>query len=298
MSAPGQTDGYSVFVHLLPYIEEIILYDDLASATGNFQPAPGPFSDAIADNPLIDEDGIHFSQRQLSAYRCPSYNGDTLCLADADYAGGNVVPAVGNYVAIVATDLEGVNGRLPSWKSKYKHWENGGLVSSCAAGDCDGNKGLALRDIADGVSKQIILTESNERAYASWMSSASTWVVAATGGTNPRESQGVLGVRRSRTGKTTAELISGHLALNWGDSTAYGIIGPNANHSVYLMPAEHRWAGKQPRLLGPASDHSGSVVLHVFGDAHAKAISSDVDPQIYLRFITRADGDDARTEDL
>ena len=285
---PASADGYSYVVSLLPFMEEDIFYDEIRRTTSKFENAGGAFGHTADDDP-VGPGGMHFSEQQIPALRCPSYSGDNNCLPDAKYAGGAVNPAVGNYVAIVATDLQGADGKQPAHKAAYAGWENGGLVSSCWDGpDCDA-KGTRIRNIGDGISKTFLLTESCEQRYGSWFSSASTWVVAATDGTDPRESLGKVGTGTDRF----VDLLRGNLALGWGDRRAYD---DNAQQ-VYLAPAKNRWAGARERVFGPSSDHGG-VVLHAFFDGHARSVNIDVDPAVYLRHVTRADGDPADSDRL
>ena len=218
------------------------------------------------------------------------YSGDIVCLGDAGDYPSSVAPAVGNYVAVVATDLEDPTA---AHKQSYKTFENGTFVSACGDGDCTVKRGLRIQNISDGTSKTIIISESRERRYASWFSGASTWVVAATGGANPRESQGVAGVPMD---DRFIDLTSGQLALNWGDVRSY--TSAAGSGEVYLTPAANRWAGTKDRVFGSSSEHAGNLVTHVFADAHATFINADIDPAVYLRMITRADGDPVDTSSL
>ena len=278
---PATADGYSYAVYLLPYMEERILYDSIRTQTEKLSNEGGAFGHTAANDP-VRADGMHFSEQMIPAFRCPSYYADAQCLPDANYAGGAVTPAIGNYVAIVATDLEGADGKLPEHKLVYGSWENGGLGSSCRSGpDCDA-RGLKINEIGDGTAKTFMLAESCEQRYGSWFSSASTWVVAATGGTDSRESLGEV-----TSPDHFVELSSGNLALNWGDPRAYK---DASTRDIYLAPAKNRWAGDRARVFG-ASSHHGGIVHHVFFDAHAQSVNVDVDPTVYLRFVTRMDGD-------
>jgi hypothetical protein len=39
---------------------------------------------------------------------------------------------------------------------------------------------------------------------------------------------------------------------------------------------------------GPSSDHSGGIVLHVFGDGHVGQITTDIDSTLYMSAFSRA----------
>ena len=56
--------------------------------------------------------------------------------------------------------------------------------------------------------------------------------------------------------------------------------------------------GEQGRAWGPSSEHSGGLVHHGFADAHAMSISTDVDPTVYMRCITRNGGEPVDTYEL
>ena len=44
---------------------------------------------------------------------------------------------------------------------------------------------------------------------------------------------------------------------------------------------------------GPSSDHAGGVVMHLAADGSVHAITTDIDPTLYVRLVTRAGGDSA-----
>jgi hypothetical protein len=82
------------------------------------------------------------------------------------------------------------------------------------------------------------------------------------------------------------------LALNFGSQD------PSSPASEKYFQAGD-WATAADRAWGPSSEHASNVVLHVWADAHAKAINfEDVDPTVYLYFITRNSSDPANEADL
>ena len=72
-------------------------------------------------------------------------------------------PWVGNYVALAGTHFK-------QTQSEGLVFENGGLVS----GNGRNGKGRKIGELADGVSKTILITESKEENYASWYDGEST----------------------------------------------------------------------------------------------------------------------------
>lgn len=280
---PGQArgaagdDGYSFLVTLLPYIEESILFGELKQSSEKF-------SRSAFDGQLLSSSGEHFAEVQISAFRCPSFSGDDICRDDAQYP---VPAAVGNYGALVATDFApGAAGGNPApWKANYPTWENGVIVSRCADAECQ-FKGVGLRQIGDGISKTVICSETRERRFGSWYSGGSTWLVAVTNQSAPSQ-----GVQRAPDGFVELTHFSDSLALNWGDRDTYAT-GISPGSEGYLKAGQN-WPPPptKDRVFGPSSEHAGNVILHVYADAHAQAIRADCDPTVYLRLITRDDGD-------
>ena len=257
---PGQADGeqaagYSFQVKLLPYMEERIFFDEILQSSDRMSvPAFDSSVSAFSQHP---------AQQQLPVFRCPSYAGEPIATApEYERAIGNV--AVGNYVGIPGTHIN-ADGTLE---------ENGVLISGASR---EGGKGVKIREISDGVSKTFLVCESREARYGSWYDGQATWVTALKTSVN-ENSFG----RGQFDDFPTAPPDS--LALNFGPDR-YG-------ESEGYFPAD-RYAGELARDWGPSSDHGGGVILHGFLDAHAQAISSDVDPTVYMQFVTRAGGEPA-----
>lgn len=285
--APSASDdGFSWMYQLLNGIEETILKKKMLAKLAEDDTQTGPF-----DVDFVNDNGEHFAATQIGAFRCPSYAGPlTTRMGDVD-------AAVGNYCAIVGTDLE--ERSVAYWKAT-PNWENGGLPSACwsmpnsqstalAVGSCDG-KGLRLSEMKDGISKVLIAAESRETAINAWISGASMWVIAAS--PNALDADKVE-IRRSKIdqfvaimrGDEQVEDDSGAgLALNFGTDVLNAPQG-----DLYLLASQ--WATGLDRAWGPSSEHSGKVVIHVFADAHAQAIPAGIDATAYVRFITRSDGE-------
>jgi hypothetical protein len=149
-----------------------------------------------------------------------------------------------------------------------------------------------VKDLRDGISKTIIATESREREYCAWISGGSMWVVAASPNSLAENASsvglsddGFIAVIKGMISPGEA-VDKGGLALNFGDDK------PATPEKHYLKSGE--WGRNNATMLrkwGPSSEHSGSVITHVFADAHARGITADVDPAVYLRAVTRSDGD-------
>jgi hypothetical protein len=231
----------------------------------------------------------HYANSQIPSFRCPSFSGDNTTTMDGVFQTG---AATGNYCALVATDMTPRASAL--WKTS-NNWENGALPSACWSvdeastpatnGSCT-ERGIRLKNLGDGISKTMIACESREEEYNAWISGACMWVAGAS--PNSLSLDGVTIQQAAGTGFIEIpEVDTGSgLALNHG--TEATVIPTDEQ---YLESGD--WVTAQDRIWGPSSEHSGNIVIHVFADAHAQAISAEVDSTTYLRFISRSAGDPA-----
>ena len=100
-----------------------------------------------------------------------------------------------------------------------------------------------------------------------------------------------IGVSASAGGAPITDSGTG-LAMNFGTE-----VTPPTAEKVYA-DAGDLGTGLPLRAWGPSSQHAGGVTLHVYADAHAQAITREIDPSAYLRFITRNDGDPSKIEGI
>ena len=264
-------------------------------------------------------------QQQIEAFQCPSFPGSNE--AKGTFATGLTKVAVGNYVAIPSThyntdgqggamDSGGVAGTLYDSQTSATALKqlagNGCIVfANNTANDSNANGGAArsiyaiqrkptgvtFAGIRDGTANTIMFCESKEDAYSSWISGIASFVVAVDPGNGGEKIQKVVS-----TGTTPAMLgwpisTNGKLALNVGnDVKRLGGIngsGPPAvqdtNNNIYQKPWIHQPTGgtATARVFGPSSGHPGAV-QHAYADAHGKTINDDVDPNVYVRLVTRA----------
>ena len=276
---PELSSGYGLHTMLLPYMEERILYDDMRESSERF--AKPPFDPAVKRR-----DDVHFAAMKIPALVCPTVKQATVTPnfpAEVDGRRANVTteyaalgergirPAISSYVGIVGTHYDAKEGLL----------ENGVVVSRCWEKDGDGNcigKGLKLKNIADGISKTVLMCESRETAYAAWIDGQSAWVVGL-------DATKEISREDDRSRFLTAEAS----LLNAGPDPDKMQLAPT--YSDLGLDGSKAWPGKAPRRWGPSSTHSNGAVMHCFADIHVVALSDEVDPTVYARMITRADGD-------
>ena len=288
---PNQ-DGYSWIVQLFPYIEEQALYDQLSQTSNRLKLAPF--------NPInVNETQDFLGLNKISTLICPSYPGEEET-ADDNYPTANILRGpltprdtklgITNYVALAASNYEGGRpNKLAGTTATYQG--NGALPFPGSTGNRLTKKGLGIAALSDGTSKTVVFTESREERMNSWMSGVSTYVVGAWPGNesdpikydSPRSvaNDGYFGWNNSLLGNP-----ANRAALNIGVTKR---TDPPQNQYMNDRGGSQNWphGGIGYRGWGPSSAHSGGVVLHGFADGHAKAINEQVDPNLYLRLITR-----------
>ncbi|HEY1784439.1 MAG TPA: DUF1559 domain-containing protein [Pirellulales bacterium] len=280
--SPASAAGYGWLVMILPYLEEHELFDALVAASDSF--SYEAFSTTGARGLPFSVPGsanAHFATVQFEEFQCPSVHGDGISTAStgtarppvtiAAYArlsnGSARLPsgvATTNYVALSATHLAcmGLGPGDPAYKDVEP--PNGVIVPG---------KGLSMKSVVDGTSKTLILCETNEPAVSSWYDGTVCWTVGA----NPSAS------------KQPAVNGNGWWSFPEGTTDACGLnFGPGAGGQPLFAPGGTTPAQLQPVSWGPSSYHIGGVVMHLACDGSSHAITSDIDPTLYLQLITRA----------
>ena len=134
--------------------------------------------------------------------------------------------------------------------------------------------GLSEKNITDGLSKTILVTETREQDFTSWYDGTLPWVVAIN-------SNAALPVRDTRHRWMAGE--GTRTALNYGPT-------PQDPQQAYLI--EGHGAAKGRWNWGPSSEHAGGIVMHLFADGAVHPLADSIDASVYLHLVTRAGGDD------
>jgi prepilin-type N-terminal cleavage/methylation domain-containing protein len=348
-------DGWSWCVQILPYIEQASLYNRFRDAvpTGVTPAQAGKFL-AGPINPIVNLGGPGATvakdmaiAQQLDAFKCASFPG-------ADESKQNFIAtpatkaAVGNYVAVASThfnedgagsgagqndgkdngsasiaaslydsiagagknkQLAG-NGAIPFW--------NRTVPVATAGSDYTKVKGATHAALSrDGTSNTILIAESREEDWTSWVSGFASYVVAADPqgpkdpGIQKLNTQGKLPAipgqpftlqwAPGKAGQTALNIGSnvrraGGTAQNGSTFDAKNgqenISGAGAKKAYYYQtPWTHANPANISRIYGPSSAHSGDIVLHGYGDGRARGISVSIDRNAYLHQVTRSGGE-------
>jgi hypothetical protein len=273
--------GYSWLVPLLPFMEEQALFDRIAFISDQFSKAA--FNAIITESPATD--AYHVCAVRIQSIQCPSYGGPEETPNPPYLRTGPVGQernaAVGNYVAIVSSYMNQTMKAVPPAHI------GGGLVGNGAMPFPQTTKnvgqGLNFKAITDGMSKTVFLTEGKEERFGNWYCGQSAWVV---GGWVHSQAQPMpAGMSMAPDG-----------FLGWGamgllnplNRTALNVGGIENSVQINYMDAG-TWVGAANRReWGPSSDHTGNIVVHLFGDGHVtRIVSTDIDKNVYLRLISR-----------
>ena len=268
-------DGYSWIVQILPFMEEDVLYQQIVRVSEQFLVTP--FSETMLLGAGMES---HLAARQVDFLKCPSFAGEDISLDPDNYDLPNDVEiAGGNYVAVAAATY----GSPVSRETNDHEPTLGGVLISKL--NDTGFKGLKIRELTDGTSKTILISETKAEVYNSWLSGQSAWCVAFKPDYPPTielKPDGYNGVATASGGSQEAVWAS-QPALNFGRPL---IPGPND-----VLPFYATGMTGNERDWGPSSDHSGGVVVHSFADGHTQALPDTTDATVYYRMCTRAGGE-------
>jgi prepilin-type N-terminal cleavage/methylation domain-containing protein len=294
--------GFSWAVFLLPYLEEVPLFEAISKRSNKFSPVGNTQHVPAFDNtrmvqppPQGATQERHFSTIFKEIFRCPSFPGDEFSAdtatspykasyGNAKFYGVDPLTnrqygvAINNYIALSATHVECmVKGALVDNKSDKP---NGMIIPLTP---------LGMQSMSDGTQNTIILGESKEKNFTSWYDGTVAWGVAHA----PNAKNGAtVAPTRNLSGSTPHWTIAANsnpdaaarISLNAGDDA-----DPQnkymASGRLASIKADWEW--------GPSSEHSGGVVLHVMGDASVQHLRDDMDANLYMHLVTRAGRENA-----
>ncbi|MEX1223318.1 MAG: DUF1559 domain-containing protein [Pirellulales bacterium] len=245
---PGDGGGgnnqapYSWLVSLLPYIEARSMHDDF-----NFR--KGPFDSDESNN-------LAMTTRGVPVFQCPSFSGDLRTTAD-DYetsSDDNLKPALSQYVGLGATTLKMLRGD-----------PNGGIYDPKPDGVLTYKQKLKFKQIADGTSQTVFLTETREQKYAVWADGAT----ATLCGMHPYIGDGVTPIE---------------------GGTSDTAINRRGDDEQPFWLAEDDFGGSKDMTWGVSSEHPG-LAMHAFVDGSVRPVDNDIEAFTYHALITRAQND-------
>jgi len=266
----GSQSGYSWIFHVLPYMEEGALYNNVSANTNKF--ALDAWSTAATAG--TGTTGAFARTVQIPALVCPSFAGDRTTSVRSVSSGTTTVSSSGgatgfgitNYKAMAGvgfsgsftnTNFPGMVGTLNSRGPIQYYPDQTNVVSGA---------GAAQSSVSDGMSKTVMVAESRESLNAAWIDGETAWVVAMKPSGVPTLTSGTWAVGTAVIGLgSTPQYITSFKSSNWN--------------------------------YGNDSDHQGGIVLHGFGDTHVAQITADIAPNVYMAICSRGGGEsDSLTE--
>jgi prepilin-type N-terminal cleavage/methylation domain-containing protein len=308
-----QMAGYSWIFHILPYMEEGAIYNNISGNTAKFK--SGPFSVGFnvntpgqggawtAQNATAANRGTHAAAVVISQLLCPSSGGGSSVettqngpssglsfaqeyVATQSQIGGNV--AVTNYKAMAGTHmiqqstLPTGTAILPAPNGAIQFTPDtpipASLMQNAQTQSQASRQGIQAGAISDGMSKTVMVAETKERGYSSWIDGTTCWVVAYDPNLGiPSNVNGTWSIAPQAINPITRCALS---------------VQPSLQPPVKFLPAAQfngRLVGGTPpgMAFGPSSDHQGGIVMHAFGDTHVSQVTADVDPNVYMSICSR-----------
>lgn len=270
-------DGISMFVELLPYIEQEAHHKSIKKQ----------LSKSLGQT---DDDMREVAAVVIPAYRCPGTStNETIDETGAD----KDAPAISNYKVIVASTIGMYKGA--SSNSGGSSYISGGQAAADGVSPF-ANKGRKLGEISDGTSHTFHLTESNEQNY-------SRWVVGQDCGVYTYCTDGGIGEPTKQTsGGTTFYAPPGYQNNQLGPDASYADSTPWTNLDRDYEEYPYEWTSlssssfsstgmnSDDTKYGPSSEHMG-VVIHSFVDNSVHSVNEEVDPAVYFFATTYKGGD-------
>jgi len=252
------TGAYSAIFMLLPYLEDKTLYDNVSNNTNKLSQGPFHANATIGSGTTGAAAAL---VTNLSYVQCPSSaigvqvltTGSGVTPSEVQLSGtacGRTAyhPMVGAFI---------VSGTVPGQAAGAIQ-----LQPSTTTGGTTGLVGITAGQVSDGLTKTILFIESREPSYASWIDGATTWVTALAGTSGMTANSAPVNGRWNITNS----------ALNQQNYMAGGNTGG-------LFTGSRDW--------GASSEHSGGIVVAVFGDTHVQPVTGDTDPSVFAAWSTR-----------
>jgi prepilin-type N-terminal cleavage/methylation domain-containing protein len=318
-TATAQGTGYSWIFHILPYMEEGAMYNNISSNTGKFQ--NGPFTTGFgstanpptggawtAQNATSTNRGQHAATVVISQLICPSSGGGSVVeTAPAGSTNGlsysseygtisnqiGGTPAITNYKGMAGTHLlsqsvDGATATVPVSNGAIQFVPDqpvpSNLLTPAPGRPWHATRaGVSAGSVSDGMSKTVFVAETKERGYSAWIDGTTAWVVAY----DPN---------LAAPTQTGGNWFAGTTPINRCALSVEPVLQPTA---IRYLPTgsfpSNRMA--QGMAFGPSSDHQGGITMHAFGDTHVAQITADVDPNVYMSICSRNQNESANLQE-
>ena len=269
LTGAGVQNGYSFLAHILPFIEQQVLYEELR--VKKF-PTPSVTPKNLQTNPSY----LAFIT-EISAFECPSYSGPKFAAPEDTPPSG----ALTQYKAMGASHggslarAPGGPGAVPSTTFLYQ--PDGGNHPD---GALYPGKEPKIATLSDGTHCTVMVCETAEQDKAIWCKGSTATLVGL-----PDASMG----GPSSYTKATAY---GNFYAPIGYNGKYDSTSPTYGLLTYLAidyDKDGPYISGDYRK-GPGSEHP-KIANHLFGDGTVHSTNKEIDVSLYFFVITRSNGD-------
>ena len=282
------SSGWSVWVDLLPGIEETALWTTL-DTTSTYP--DGTTVSGASPTTQATQAATQALATSMQEFVCPSFSGNAYVNPSAA-----AMEAISNYKVMAATHIQNQSIASPSPQA-----DSSGYLSSDPTtpnGACFPGSKLSFNNFTDGTSHTIIVVESKEQSCARWTFGREQALVGL-----PTSGQGAVSFTNKSGSQTLPYYFPNGFAPGLYDDQSQvkqsyktwlnnNII---ANDSATYYQDSGLDSTKYPITWGPSSFHTG-VTIHGFTDGSVHALSNKIDVALYMFVITR-NGSDPIGED-
>ena len=313
-SAAATASGYSWIFHILPYMEEGAMYNNISSNTAKFQ--NGPFSIGFGGSATpptggawtaqgatsTANAGTHASAVVISQLICPSSSGGSTVATTSSEGSPSNLSFATEYGTFQSSLPAGQKVALTNYKAMAgTHMSTSGTTTLPVGGAIQfapdvpapaslqstpwfaSRAGLTAGSVSDGMSKTVMVAETKERGYSSWIDGTACWVVAydpneGNGTTNPSINNGLWNITGS----------AGGTAISKCALTVQPVAGSGGVRYLTTAKFPSNRIATNGMAFGTSSDHQGGITMHAFGDTHVSQVTADIDPQVYMSICSRS----------
>lgn len=319
VSATTQQAGFSWIVKILPFMEERALFDGISQRSNKFATSSQAFNvtspnamtqTGQAVNLTSNPPNFHYSMIDLDFVHCPSFSGDpiaggytftgmpTAYGTTGSIIGGSAAQSfqpnpvgvvITNYVALAGTHAAVMDTTIPTSAASMNTDDN---PNGCIVP----GGGIRFGSISDGLSKTVMVCESREQDFSSWYDGTVCWAV---GGLQPgTNTPHTYATPANAPGMPSRQVVAATNPNGWWtypttptprSALNFGPAQQDQPGMDYYIAGQFAGANTTTRWSwGPSSEHSGGVIIHLYGDGSVRPVLQDINPNVYLHLITRA----------
>ncbi len=270
-------NGWSLWVNLLPGLEETALYNTLDTTAGH------PYDTTTGGTPDYGKNAQAALATSMQEFLCPSFTGNA-------FVNQNAIPleAISNYKVMAATHIQSQSIASPNPQTPLYQQSD----PTTPDGACFPGSKLTFTNFAgDGTSHTIITVETTEQKCARWTYGKEQALVGLPTNVTYALPTGVQNYYAPTGFTPGAYDDSSSISKAFKTYLAYDYSQPSQQYQDNGLDLSTAPTGTPYQITrGPGSNHSG-VTVHGFVDGSVHALSNKIDIALYMALITRNMGD-------